>query len=72
MKANVQYDVFVTEQDGWFIADVPALPGCMSQGKTEKQALANIRDAIQGYLEVLKEQNREAPKTKHLKVAAEG
>jgi len=44
----------------------------MSQGKTEKEVLANIRDAIQGYLEVLKEQNRETPKAKHLKVAAGG
>ncbi len=52
---RMQYDVFITKEDGWYIADVPALPGCMSQGRTEKEALANIRDAIAGYLEVLKE-----------------
>jgi predicted RNase H-like HicB family nuclease len=68
----MEYDVFITQDDDWYIADVPALPGCMSQGRTEKEALANIREAIQGYLEVLKEQNREAPKTTHLKVAAVG
>jgi predicted RNase H-like HicB family nuclease len=49
----MKYDVFITKEGGWFIADVPALPGCMSQGKIEKEALANIKDAIQGYLEVL-------------------
>ena len=68
----MEYDVFITQDGDWYIADVPALPGCMSQGRTEKEALTNIRDAIRDYLEVLKEQNREVPKTKHLKVAAAG
>ena len=68
----MKYDVFITKEGDWYIADVPALPGCMSQGRTEKEVLAHISDAIRGYLEVLKEQKREAPKTKHLKVAAAG
>jgi predicted RNase H-like HicB family nuclease len=37
-----------------YVADVPELPGCMSQGKTVAEAKANIRDAIEGYLEVLR------------------
>lgn len=37
-----------------FVADCPTLPGCMSQGKTKKEALKNIKDAISGYLAVLK------------------
>ena len=68
----MEYDVFITKDGDWYIAEVPALPGCMSQGRTEKEALTNIREALRGYLEVLKEQNRPAPKTKHLKVAAGG
>lgn len=36
-----------------YVADVPELPGCMSQGKTMDEALENIRDAIKGYLAVL-------------------
>lgn len=36
-----------------YVADVPELPGCMSQGKTLDEAVANIRDAIKGYLQVL-------------------
>lgn len=37
-----------------YIVDVPELPGCMSQGKTIDDALNNIKDAIQGWLEVEK------------------
>jgi len=68
----MKYDVFIIKEGEWYIADVPALPGCMSQGRTEKEALTNIHDAIKGYLEVLKEQNRDIPKAKHVKVAASG
>jgi predicted RNase H-like HicB family nuclease len=35
-----------------YVAEVPALPGCLSQGKTLDEAIANIRDAIKGYLYV--------------------
>ena len=42
------------DEDGVFVAERPALPGCISQGKTRDEAMANIRDAIQGYLESLK------------------
>ncbi|MBI3933184.1 MAG: type II toxin-antitoxin system HicB family antitoxin [Acidobacteria bacterium] len=45
----------VIEQDetGYYVAEVPALPGCLSQGKTREEALANIREAIEGWLEVM-------------------
>jgi len=36
--------------DGWIVAECPALPGCVSQGKDEKEALENIREAIQAWL----------------------
>ena len=39
-------------EDGFFVADCPAFPGCMSQGRTEKEALKNIKEAIEGYLDV--------------------
>jgi predicted RNase H-like HicB family nuclease len=38
------------EEDGWIVAECPALPGCVSQGKDEEQALVNIREAITGWL----------------------
>lgn len=36
--------------DGWFVVECPALPGCVSQGRSEKEALDNIREAIVGWL----------------------
>ena len=39
-------------EDGYVIAECPAMPGCVSQGKTRDEALANIREAIQGIVEV--------------------
>jgi predicted RNase H-like HicB family nuclease len=38
-------------EDGYFVASVPALKGCWSQGKTRDEALSNIREAIDLYLE---------------------
>jgi predicted RNase H-like HicB family nuclease len=38
-------------EDGWIIAECPALPGCVSQGRTEPEALENIKEAIQASLE---------------------
>ena len=38
------------EEDGWVVVECPALPGCVSQGRSEQEALANIREAITGWL----------------------
>jgi predicted RNase H-like HicB family nuclease len=38
------------DEDGWMVAECPALPGCVSQGKTEQEALANVREAITAWL----------------------
>jgi predicted RNase H-like HicB family nuclease len=38
------------EEDGWIVVECPALPGCVSQGRDEKEALANIKEAITGWL----------------------
>jgi predicted RNase H-like HicB family nuclease len=38
--------VALFEEDGWVIAECPALPGCVSQGRTREEALANIKEAI--------------------------
>ncbi len=54
---NLQYDF---EYKG-FVADCPSLPGCMSQGRTKKEALKNIREAIRGYVKVLKKHHQTAP-----------
>lgn len=46
--------VFEQEPDGGYVVTVPALPGCVSQGDTHAEALANIREAIGAYIEALK------------------
>jgi predicted RNase H-like HicB family nuclease len=44
------------DETGMIVAECPAIPGCVSQGKTEEEALANIREAIVACLEVRAEQ----------------
>jgi predicted RNase H-like HicB family nuclease len=39
-----------TAEDGWIIAECPALPGCVTQGKSEKEALENVTEAIRAWL----------------------
>jgi len=43
------------DEEGWYVVECPVIPGCMSQGKTEEQALQNIREAIQLCLQVRRE-----------------
>ena len=43
------------DEDGVFVATVPALPGCISQGNTEEEAIANIQEAIALHLECMAE-----------------
>lgn len=40
----------VPAEDGWIVAECPALPGCVSQGKDEAEALDNIKEAITAWL----------------------
>ncbi len=47
--------------DGWWTVRCPSLPGCNSQGKTQEEALGNIKEAIELYLEVLIEDGKPIP-----------
>ena len=42
--------VIHTAEEGGFWAEVPALPGCVTQGETEEEVRANVREAIEGWL----------------------
>jgi predicted RNase H-like HicB family nuclease len=58
----MKYRVLIEQdEDGVFVAEVPALPGCISQGNTRKEALRNIQEAIAVYLESLKSHNEPVP-----------
>jgi predicted RNase H-like HicB family nuclease len=48
-------------EDGYWVVECPSLPGCISQGKTEQEALANIKEAIEGYIELLEEDGLPVP-----------
>jgi len=48
-------------EDGYMVAECPSLPGCISQGETVEEAVANIKEAIAGYVAALKEDGLPVP-----------
>jgi len=61
-KFDMKYRILIEQdEDGVFVAQCPSLPGCVSQGKTRKQALQNIEDAIKGYVTSLDNHNEPIP-----------
>ena len=58
----MKYTVVIEESEAGFAVSVPGLPGCHSQGETEAEAVANIREAIREYLDVVEELSRSAGK----------
>ncbi len=54
----MRYKVILEQSEEGFSASVPGLPGCHSQGETEKEALESIAEAISEYLEVVAELSR--------------
>jgi len=58
----MKYRVIIEQdEDGIFIAEVPSLPGCISQGETRTEALKNIQEAIEVYIESFKAHNEPVP-----------
>ena len=52
-KTNIKFPISIfQDEDGMFIAECPAIPGCVSQGLTEQEARENIRKAIKECLDV--------------------
>lgn len=48
-------------EDGYWVAECPSLPGCVSQGNTKEEAMANIKEAIQGYIAALQDDGLRVP-----------
>ena len=48
-------------EDGYVVAEVPSLPGCVSQGRSREEALANVREAISLHEDVLRERGEPVP-----------
>ena len=51
-------------EDGYYVAECPSLPGCVSQGKSKQEALLNIKEAIEGYVISLQEDGLTVPEEK--------
>lgn len=49
------------DENGIFVAEVPSLPGCITQGETRLEAIANVKEAIELYLESLEAHNEPVP-----------
>jgi antitoxin HicB len=61
-ETAMKYRILIEQdEDGAFVAECPSLPGCVSQGMTRREAVENIQDAIQGYLESLKKHAEPIP-----------
>jgi len=52
--------IIMQDKSGWIVAECPELPGCVSQGKNEAEALANICEAMTGWLWAEEQKNVEA------------
>lgn len=52
---------FLQDEDGYWVVECPSLPGCATQGKTKEEALQNIREAIDLYIEALEERGLPVP-----------
>lgn len=48
-------------EDGYWVAEVPSLPGCISQGKSKEEAIVNIKEAIRGYIAALEQDRLPVP-----------
>jgi predicted RNase H-like HicB family nuclease len=58
----MRYRVLIEQdEDGVFVAEVPALPGCISEGHTRGEAVDNVKEAIAAYLESLEAHNEPVP-----------
>ena len=53
--------VLYAGEDGYWVAECPSLPGCISQGKTKEEAIANIKEAMQGYVLALEQDKLPVP-----------
>jgi len=48
-------------EDGYWVVECPSLPGCISQGKTKQEAIANIKEAIEAYVAALQDDGLSVP-----------
>ena len=70
MRSKYKYEIIIywSKEDKLFIAEVPELPGCMAHGKSYEEALKNIKEAIELWIETAKEFGDPIPEPKEEKL----
>jgi predicted RNase H-like HicB family nuclease len=63
-ESTMRQVVLYPGEDGFWVAECPSLPGCISQGETREKAIANIREAIEAYIAVLQDDRLPVPPEK--------
>jgi predicted RNase H-like HicB family nuclease len=61
MSETLRQVIISPGEDGYWVAECPSLPGCISQGETRVEAIANIREAIEAYVAVPEEDGLDVP-----------
>jgi predicted RNase H-like HicB family nuclease len=61
MSEKLRQVIISPGEDGYWVAECRSLPGCISQGETRVEAIANIREAIEAYVAVLEEDGLDVP-----------
>lgn len=61
MSEKLRQVIISPGEDGFWVAECPSLPGCISQGETRAEAIANIREAIEAYIAALEEDGLDVP-----------
>jgi predicted RNase H-like HicB family nuclease len=64
MNSKYELIMYWSEEDNAFIVEVPELPGCMADGATQNEALANVQIVIDQWIATARELGREIPKAK--------
>jgi predicted RNase H-like HicB family nuclease len=64
MPIRYELIIYWSEEDQSFVVEVPELPGCMADGETYEEAVANAKTVIEEWIETAKEQGREIPEPK--------
>lgn len=64
-EPHYNINVFWSDEDSLWIADVPDLPGCMTHGNTRAEALANAAEAIEGWIETARDVGLAIPKPRY-------
>ena len=64
MESKYEIIIFWSDEDNAYVAEVPELPGCMADGQTYQEALANAEQAIQEWIETAQETGRPVPEPK--------